>query len=124
MLAWDTRIDGNRDVGATAVFINLDVTYSNNLSYNSHKKLIKIEMSGRGGRGKHKGKFIHTHNQEFHKNYPLLLSEQVGLPIRVLTQQNKQIVYRGLWRSVGHTYLGTAETNNKLTYKFQLERFV
>lgn len=96
-----------------------DGHYNNILEYDEDK-LMKVVLSGRGGRSKVEGAYVHTHNQEIWKNYPILVSEQHGLPIRLLTKANNKITYRGLWKAVGHSYSSTDNSNNMMMYQFTL----
>ena len=105
MVTWQSGIDGNREVGCVAVFVSEKSSFENKVQRDEYGNLEKVIMSGRGGREKYQGKYVYVTNQEHYKNYPMFVSAEHSLPIRlVLEDMQGEITYQGLWSCAGYTY--------------------
>lgn len=121
MLTWQSGMDGNRDAGCVAVFVSEKTSYNNELQRDKDSNLERIVMSGRGGREKGSKGFVHVRNQEHHKNYPMFVSVEHRLPIRlILEDASGKITYQGLWRCTGYTYLPHQNCGGFNVYQFTL----
>ena len=121
MLTWQSGMDGNRDAGCVAVFISEKTSYINELFYNKDGILEKVVMCGRGGRQKTEIGYVYVRNQEYHKNYPMLVSTQYGLPIRLIVEDKTgKITYCGLWKCLGYSYFPHNNSDNFKIYQFTL----
>lgn len=121
MLNWQSGFDGSKDVGCVAAFVSEKTSYVNEFQRDGGGGLEKVIMSGRGGRGKIEGKHVHVRNQEYHKNYPMFVSAERCLPIRLVVEKTSGIItYQGLWKCIGYTYLPHQKCNDFLVYQFVL----
>ncbi len=80
-------IDGNKQIGATAIIITLSNNYPNQLQYNNDQQLVAITYIGRGGRQISENKYTFTQNQPIQQNYPMQQSATYDTPVRVIIKQ-------------------------------------
>lgn len=116
-------VQGSQFIGATSVVITSHNNYDNHIFRNDDGEFTRIEMQGTGGRiySYETKKFEMAEHQTAAQNYPLMISSEKDLPIRVfLTQKDKSVMYLGLWKCVAFGY-GCENKNKYKTYQFVLE---
>jgi len=118
-------VDGGQEVGAPAIFVSTDMGYDNEVIRNEEGKIVRILVSGTGGREINPitNKYEKSFNQPLHMNFAMLMSAENELPIRVLLKVGDKIIYFGMWTIIKCVYDRLADSE-VLVWIFTLEKSV
>ena len=118
-------VDRGQKVGAPAIFVSSDMGYDNEIIEDEEGSIVRILVSGTGGRtiNKESNKYEKNFNQPLHMNLAMLVSAENELPIRVLLKIGNKIVYLGLWTISKYEYKKVDE-DEVMVWIFSLEKSV